>query len=78
MNESIDLILLDEVNCRLTPLPANIFRLIDNATKVFIPHARFSPQYKMGMWNGYKSFINPGGYTYINLLDKNIVDYIWI
>ncbi len=66
----MDIILQDEVNCRLNPLPPEIYRELDKKLRIFLPYARYSPQYKLGLWNGYKSFINPGGYTYINLLDE--------
>lgn len=41
-----------------------------NAVKFFIPSARYSAAYRLGRWDGTKSFCTLGGRTYLSLLDK--------
>lgn len=60
----------DEVNCRFLGVDADVRRKINDRLKFFIPYARHTPAFKMGRWDGKKSFATPGGATYINLLDR--------
>ncbi len=41
-----------------------------DAVKYFLPHARHTPAYKLGRWDGTTSFMQVSGATFINLLDR--------
>lgn len=60
----------DEVNIKWHGLDPNTRRKLVNALKFFMPHAKYSPQYKLGRWDGNVSYCDIGGRSYINLLDK--------
>lgn len=59
----------DEVNVRFVGIDPNTRRKMTAAVKYFLPHARHTPAYKLGRWDGTVSFCDIGGRTYINLLD---------
>jgi hypothetical protein len=63
------LIIEDEVNCKLVGLDLNTRKACSTALKYFIPAARYSAAYKLGRWDGTKSFMTIGGRTYLNLLE---------
>lgn len=65
-----EIIILDECNVKIEGLDLPARRECVNAVKYFLPHARYSPAYKLGRWDGTQSFCTLGGRTYINLLDK--------
>lgn len=60
----------DQVNCKLEGLDPFLRRKIVESLKLFVPHARHMPSFKLGRWDGKVSFATAGGGTYINLLDK--------
>ena len=60
----------DEVNVRFVGLDPTTRRKMVQAVEFFLPHARHTPAYKLGRWNGKISFCDVGGRTYVNLLDK--------
>ena len=60
----------DEVNIKMNGLDLAARKACTNAVKYFIPGARYSAAYKLGRWDGTKSFATLGGRTYLNLLDK--------
>lgn len=62
--------ILDECNIKIEGLELAVRHKCYNAVKYFLPHARYSPAFKLGRWDGYKSFCTLGGRTYLNLLDK--------
>lgn len=62
----------DEVNIRFEGLDVNTRRKLSDAMQYFIPHAVYSPAYKLGRWDGTISYCDIGGRSYINLLDKLI------
>jgi superfamily II DNA or RNA helicase len=62
----------DETNIKLEGLDLVTRKKCANAVKYFLPHARYSPAYKLGRWDGTTSFCTIGGRTYLNLLDKMI------
>jgi superfamily II DNA or RNA helicase len=64
--------LMDYVNCKFENLDVATRRELVNAVKYFKPEARFSPQYKLGRWDGTISFASISGQSYINLLPKLI------
>jgi superfamily II DNA or RNA helicase len=71
MSETIARILIeDEVNIHVTGCDLHTRRKLVNAVKYFLPHARYSPAYKLGRWDGTTSFCTLGGKTYLNMLDK--------
>ena len=71
MSETIARILIeDEVNIHITGADLNARRKLVNAVKFFLPHARYSPAFKLGRWDGTTSFCTLGGKTYLNMLDK--------
>lgn len=60
----------DEVNIKMEGLDLAARKACVNAVKYFIPSARYSAAYKLGRWDGTKSFCTLGGRTYLSLLDK--------
>jgi superfamily II DNA or RNA helicase len=65
-----EIIIIDETQVKLDGLDLQTRRACVNAVKYFLPHARYSPAYKLGRWDGTQSFCSLGGRTYLNLLDK--------
>ena len=62
--------IMDEVNVHVQEVELTDRRKLVNAVKYFLPHARYSPAYKLGRWDGCASFCTLGGKTYLNALDK--------
>jgi superfamily II DNA or RNA helicase len=65
----IKLIIEDEVNIKFEGLPVDVRRKLANSLKFFLPHARHTPQYKLGRWDGTVGFFGLGGNGYLNHLD---------
>jgi superfamily II DNA or RNA helicase len=65
----IKLIIEDEVNIKFEGLPVDVRRKLVNSLKFFLPHARHTPQYKLGRWDGTMGFFGLGGNGYLNHLD---------
>jgi len=65
-----NIVIEDECNVKIENLDLVTRRKCVNAVKYFLPHARYSPAYKLGRWDGTTSFCTVGGRTYLNLLDK--------
>lgn len=63
------IIIKDEVNIKIDGLPPDIRRKLSNKLKFELPYARHSPQYKLGRWDGTKTFFGIGGNGYLNHLD---------
>jgi len=70
MTSICEVIIEDECNIKVNNLDLVTRRKCVNAVKYFLPHARYSPAYKLGRWDGTTSFCTIGGRTYLNLLDK--------
>ena len=68
--QSCTLVIQDEVNVKFDGVDPFLRRKIVNALKLFVPHARHTPAFKLGRWDGKISFATAGGGTYLNLLDK--------
>ena len=66
------LIIKDEVNIKFEGLDINTRRKLKQKLEFFIPHARHTPAYKLGRWDGKVSFCDIGARSYLNLLDKLI------
>ena len=60
----------DEVNIRFVGLDAATRRKLTQSVEFFMPHAYYTPAYKLGRWNGKTSFCDVGGRSYFHLLDK--------
>ena len=64
------MIIFDEVNIKFEKLPPNIRRELSNEMKYLIPYARYTPQYKLGRWDGMKRYFDVAGRGYLNHLEK--------
>ncbi len=62
----------DEINCKVQNLDIDLRKKLVNKFSYMLPHARHTPAFKLGRWNGKISFFQLGGGTYINLLDDII------
>ena len=60
----------DEVNIKMAGLDLSTRKACVDAVKYFQPGARYSAAFKLGRWDGTKSFCTLGGRTYLNLLDQ--------
>ncbi len=64
------LTILDQVNIKLSDVDPTCRRDIVDTLKFMIPHARHTPQFKLGRWDGKVAFATVGGGSYFNLLDR--------
>lgn len=64
------LIIQDEVNIKIDGLDVVTRRKMVDSLNYFLEYARHTPAYKIGRWDGMKSFCDIGGRSYINLLDR--------
>lgn len=62
--------ILDEVNIKFEGLEVNTRRKLNQALEFFLPHARHTPAFKLGRWNGKVSFCDLAARSYFHLLDK--------
>ena len=69
------IIILDEVNIKITNLTVDIRKALVKKFKYEDPTARFRPSYRLGRWDGAVSFFGIGGTTYLYLLPE-ILDYL--
>ncbi len=60
----------DEVNVKFHNLDITTRRKLADACTYFLPHARFTPAFKLGRWDGKVRFCDSGGRSYIYLLDQ--------
>lgn len=65
--------LKDEVNCRFVGLDVDTRRKLVKEFEYFLPHAKHTPAFKLGRWNGMVNYCDVGGRTYINLLDRALL-----
>ena len=63
------LIIKDEVNLKFEGLNIETRRKIVNALKFDLPYARHMPAYKLGRWDGTKTYFGIGGTGYLAHLD---------
>ena len=66
---SCKLVIRDEVNIKVEGLDVETRRKIVNALKYDLPYARHMPAYKLGRWDGTKTFFGIGGTGYLAHLD---------
>lgn len=59
---------VDNIKCIIKGLYEGDIELLYKEFSIFIPSARFMPQYKMGLFDGYIRYFQKTGKTYINLL----------
>ena len=64
------LIIKDEVNIKCEGLDVATRRKIVNELKYELPYARHMPAYKLGRWDGTKTFFGIGGNGYLVHLDR--------
>lgn len=60
----------DWVKCNIQGLTPDDRSLLIQAFKVFVPQAKFSPKYRMGIWDGYIRYFELTGNTYETLLPE--------
>lgn len=70
MIEPLNIIIKNEVKCKITPCPAFVYRMINEKTKIFDYRSKFTQAYQFKTWDGYTSFITVGGDTYVQLLPE--------
>ena len=63
------LVIRDEVNIKLEGLSVETRRKIVNKLKFDLPYARHMPAYKLGRWDGTKTYFSIGGTGYLAHLD---------
>jgi superfamily II DNA or RNA helicase len=63
------IIIKDEVNLKLDGLAVEVRRKIVNKLKYDLPYARHMPAYKLGRWDGTKTYFGIGGTGYLAHLD---------
>jgi len=63
------LVIKDEVNIKLEGLSVETRRKIVNKLKFDLPYARHMPAYKLGRWDGTKTYFGIGGTGYLAHLD---------
>jgi superfamily II DNA or RNA helicase len=66
---SCKLTIKDEVNIKLDGLAVETRRKIVNKLKFDLPYARHMPAYKLGRWDGTKTYFSIGGTGYLAHLD---------
>jgi superfamily II DNA or RNA helicase len=66
---SCRLIIKDEVNIKFEGLAVETRRKIANKLKFDLPYARHMPSYKLGRWDGTKTYFGIGGTGYLAHLD---------
>lgn len=70
MLKTAKLILLDEVNCKISDLDVGTRRKCMERLKFYYPYARNLPAVKMGRWDGSVAYFTQGGGTFIPLLPR--------
>ena len=71
---SCTITILDEVNIKISNLDLDTRKALVKKFKIEDPTARFRPAYKLGRWDGTVSFFGIGGTTYLNMLDRILVE----
>ena len=67
--KSCKLTIRDEVNIKVDGLPVEVRRKLVNKLKYDLPYARHMPAYKLGRWDGTKTYFSIGGTGYLAHLD---------
>lgn len=69
------IIILDEVNCKVSGLDLDTRKDLVRKFKYEDPTARYRPAYKLGRWDGTVSFFGLGGNTYLSMLPQ-VLEYL--
>jgi len=64
------IVITDEVNCKIQNLDLPTRQKLVKQFKIELPHARHTPAFKLGRWDGKIAFFQLGGATYINMLEE--------
>lgn len=64
------LVVRDHVNCAFVGLDPALRRKLCDALKFTVPDAKYTPQFKLGRWDGTVSFCTVTGATYLNLVER--------
>ena len=75
MSKSCRIVILDEVNVKISNLDLDTRKSLVKKFKYEDPTARFRPAYKLGRWDGTVSFFGLGGTTYLSMLPQ-VLDYL--
>lgn len=70
MTTTAKIIIRDEVNVKIDGVDPSTRRKLSQKVEFFVPHAKYQPAYRLGRWDGKKTFCDVGGRTYLNLLDQ--------
>ena len=68
--EKLKITYLNYVRCRVEGLTQSDRNIVYNHFSVFVPTAKFTPKYKIGVWDGYEHYFSVSGLFYINLLEE--------
>lgn len=70
------IILKNEVSCSIENLDLDTRKKLSQKYSYFVQGARYSPQYKLGRWDGKVNYFSIGGSTYNNLLEEIVPELI--
>lgn len=70
--KSCNVLLIDEVNCKLFGIDSIDLNRLIGAFSFLTPNYFFNPKFKFTDWDGKVSFVHKNGNTFINLLDEII------
>ena len=60
----------DFVNCKIEGIDEKTKKQLFQALKFAVPGAQYTPQYKLGRWDGTVAFCSTAGHTFLNVLDR--------
>lgn len=66
------IIILDEINVKLSGISSDDLKLIISKVAVMTPNGRHTAAYKIGAWDGKEAQLNTDGGTFVFMLDKII------
>lgn len=75
MTKIAKIIIKDNVHVKIDGLEDDDYAALNAQFSVFVPGAFYTPQFKLGVWDGYKRFFDLNGKTYLAFIDK-IVEYL--
>lgn len=64
------LVIEDECNSKFEGLDLNTRKQLKSKLEFLLPHARHTPAYRLGRWDGKVGYCTLGGRTYLHLLDE--------
>ena len=68
--KTAQLVISDEVNCKINGLDLETRKTLSNKFKYDIPYARYLPAVRLGRWDGKMAFFHLGGSSFVNLLPE--------